>query len=288
MRTIAHISDLHFGTEDPVVAENLVTALGRDRPSLVVISGDLTQRARGAQFAAARDYLCRLPVPQVVVPGNHDVPLYDVTRRFLSPLGRYGRYISEVLNPVFEDEELFVAGLNTARSLTWKNGRISCEQIDTLRGVLARAGERFKIVVTHHPFIPPPVSEGEAAIDLVGRAVEALDVLDHFKVDLLLAGHLHHGYAGDTRTHYPAAKHSIIAAQAGTAISRRRRHEPNAYNWITIADQHLSIEVRVWDGAQFKPKQTTHYTLRGEEWMVVNPEAERTVAAPPAKTPPDA
>lgn len=278
MRTIAHISDLHFGTEDPVVADELVATLQRDRPSLVIASGDLTQRARSAQFAAARDYFARLPSPLLVIPGNHDVPLYDVARRFLSPLGRYHRYISTDVNPVYRDDELFVAGLNTARSLTWKNGRISCEQIDRLRAVLATAGKCFKIVVTHHPFIPPPVSDG-AGIDLVGRAAQALDVLDEFKVDLLLAGHLHHGYAGDTRTHYPAAKHSIIAAQAGTAISRRLRHEPNAYNAITIEHHRLSIDVRVWDGKRFASRQRTDYTLRGEEWVVLNPEAERTVEA---------
>lgn len=280
MRTIAHISDLHFGTEDPAVAEELIATLNAARPSLIVVSGDLTQRARRAQFAAARDYLARLPRPLVVVPGNHDIPLFDIARRFLSPLGRYRRYVSEDLNPVFRDEELFVACLNTARSLTWKNGRISSEQIDHLGEVLAQAEGRFKVVVTHHPFIPPPVSNG--GIDLVGRAVQALAVLDQYKVDLLLAGHLHHGYAGDTRTHYPAARHTIIAAQAGTAISRRIRHEPNAYNAISIADSHLSIEVRLWDGVRFQLKQCTHYTLQGEEWMVLNPETERTVEVPEA------
>ncbi len=281
MRTLAHISDLHFGTEDPAVAGSLLADLGREKPSLIVISGDLTQRARGAQFAAARDYIQRLPQPVAVIPGNHDVPLYDVARRFLRPLGRYRRYISEEPNPVFMDNELLVACLNTARSLTWKNGRISLEQIARLREVLAGAGDRFKVVVTHHPFIPPPVSEG-TGIDLVGRAVEALEVLDEYKVDLLLAGHLHHGYAGDTRTHYPAAKHSIIAAQAGTAISRRLRHEPNAYNWITVDDARISIEVRVWDGTGFRSRQCTHYALRGGEWMARNPETERTVEAPAA------
>lgn len=278
MKTIAHLSDLHFGTEDSVVARELASTLQQEPPSLTVISGDFTQRARRAQFAAARDYLAKLPQPFILVPGNHDVPLYDVARRFISPLGRYRRYISNELNPVYQDEALLVAGLNTARSLTWKNGRISCEQIDRLSEVLVAAGKRFKVVVTHHPFIPPPVSHG-AGIELVGRAVEALEVLDKFKVDLLLAGHLHHGYAGDTRTHYPAARHSIIAAQAGTAISRRLRHEPNAYNAITIDDTRLSIEVRVWDGHRFAPKQCTRYDLRGGEWIVRNPETERTVSA---------
>ena len=118
------------------------------------------------------------------------------------------------------------------------------------------------------------------ASDDTQRMLEALDVLDEFKVDLLLAGHLHHGYAGDTRTHYPAARHSIIAAQAGTAISRRLRHEPNAYNAITIEDHRLRIDVRIWDGQQFASRQRTDYTLRDDEWVVLNPQAERTVPGP--------
>jgi len=263
---LAHISDLHFGTEDPAVAEALVADLTATPPALVVVSGDLTQRARRGQFAAARAYLARLPSPQIVVPGNHDVPLYDVLRRFLSPLGRYRHYVSDDVDPVFENDELFVAALNTARSLTWKNGRISCAQIDHLRRALARAGERLKVVVTHHPFLPPPQS-ADAGIDLVGRAHEALEVLDEFKVDLLLAGHLHHGYAGDIRAHYPSTRHSIIAAQAGTAISRRLRHEPNAYNRIALARPHLAIEVRTWNGAGFVPTTRSGYAWRDGLWV---------------------
>ncbi len=265
MKTIAHISDLHFGTEDPLVAEGLLAQFRAEPPSLIVVSGDLTQRARNKQFAAARDYLAKLPKPWVAVPGNHDVPLYDIVRRFVSPLGRYRRYIGKDLDPTYEDKELFVACLNTARSLTWKNGRISSGQIDALRERLGRAGNRFKIVVTHHPFVPPPHSK-DAGIDLVGRAVEALEVLDHFEVDLLLAGHLHHGYAGETGEYYPASKHSIIVAQAGTAISRRTRHEPNAYNQITIARSDIWIEVRTWDGARFSPTSKFHYKLNGKTW----------------------
>lgn len=270
MRTLAHISDLHFGTEDPAVAAGLVAELGQQPPSLVVISGDLTQRARTNQFLAARDYLARLPQPQLVVPGNHDVPLFDVARRFLSPLGRYRRHIQANLDPTYEDAEMLVVGLNTARSLTWKNGRISRDQIEALRERLAAGRDRFKVVVTHHPFIPPPHS-ADAGIDLVGRAVEALDVLTGHEVDLLLAGHLHHGYAADTREHYPHSPRSIIAAQAGTAISRRIRHEPNAYNRITLGAARLEIEVRAWDGARFAATECTRFTLVGKVW-------ERTTA----------
>lgn len=265
MRTLAHISDLHFGTAVPRVAEGLIRELREKPPSLVVVSGDLTQRARRSQFAAAREFLDQLTSPYLVVPGNHDVPFYDVVRRFASPLGRYRHQIQEDLDPMFEDDELSVIGVNTARSLVWKGGKISPNQIEELRQRLGRAGDRFKVVVTHHPFIPSPLSQS-SGIDLA-RAAEVLAVLEEFEVDLLLAGHLHHGYTGDTRAHFASARRSIISVQAGTAISRRVRHEPNAYNWITLELDSISVEVRAWDGTAFKAGKTSQFELRDAAWV---------------------
>ena len=274
MRTIAHISDLHFGTERPEVAAGLRADLAASPLSLVVISGDLTQRARSGQFAAARDYLATLPTPQLVIPGNHDVPLFDVTRRFLAPLTRYRKLISDELNPVYEDEEMFVAGINTARSFTWKAGRISVEQIAAVEARLKATRARFKVVVTHHPFIPPPIVEARFEhIDLVGRAARAMTMLDAEKVDLLLAGHLHRGYSGDTRTQYPAAHRGIISAQAGTAISHRvRGAEPNGYNRITLDGDRVTVEVRIWRERAFVADRKTTYDRTPAGWAARNPQ----------------
>ncbi len=266
MRTIAHLSDLHFGTEIPAVAEALVRELQARPPSLVVVSGDLTQRARSSQFVAARDYLARLPQPQLVVPGNHDVPLFDVVRRFLAPLARYRRFITANLDPSFVDDELHVTALNTARSFTWKSGRISIAQLDLLRRRLHEAGTRRKIVVTHHPFIPPPNATG---IALVGRAALAIPLLNAGHVDLLLAGHLHCGYAGDIRPHYPSERRAVIAAQAGTAISGRTRDEPNAYNWITLDRDRITIAVRAWNGRSFGAIRESIYESTVDGWTPV-------------------
>jgi len=264
MKTIVHLSDLHFGTEVPRVAEALVADVRAQSPSLVIVSGDLTQRARSGQFRAAGAYLARLPQPQLIVPGNHDVPLYDVVRRFLAPLRRYCRFITSDLDPTYVDSELYVAGLNTARSFTWKNGRISVEQIEALQGRLEHGGLRVKVVVTHHPFLPPP---GDAGIDLVGRAARAITVLDACNVDLLLAGHLHQGYAGDIRTHYPAARRAMIAVQAGTAISHRmRKGEANAYNLLQVERTLISIEVRAWNGNSFAAIRHMTYDRRDDGW----------------------
>jgi len=266
MRTLAHISDLHFGTEDAKIAEGLIEDLLRISPTLVVVSGDLTQRARRCQFLAAQQFLSRLPFPQLTVPGNHDVPLFDVFRRFLSPLHRYCQMIGPDLDPLYQDAEMTVLGLNTARSLTWKNGRISVEQMERIQATFKSVSPpALKILVTHHPFIPPP-GDNEGSVQLVGRAQRSLKILDTCRVDLLLAGHLHHGYTGDVRTHYPATRHAIIAAQAGTAISRRVRQQANAYNLITLNSDRIDIAVRVWKQGAFEESITASYYRKGEEW----------------------
>lgn len=265
MKKIAHISDLHFGTEAKNIAEGLVIDLKTIAPALIAISGDLTQRARGNQFKAAKDYLDRLPKPQIVTPGNHDIPLFDVFRRFFLPLARYKKFITENLNPIYEDEEMAVLAINTARSLTWKNGRISAGQISLMEKKLCSiSNDKFKIIVTHHPFIPPP---GDPGIELVGRSVKALNIIDKCKVDLLLAGHLHHGYSGDIRPYYPARERSVISAQAGTAISKRVRSEKNAYNLITVDKDYIEIAIRVWNGKIFEESVKILYKRIGLEWV---------------------
>ncbi len=267
MKTIAHLSDLHFGTENERVAGALLGELRRLAPSLVVVSGDLTQRARRRQFEAAAAYLESMPFPRLVVPGNHDVPLFDVVRRFATPLRRYRKFITPDLCPYHLDDEMAVLGINTARSLTWKSGRISPQQIRQVRERLGGVPPgRFKILVTHHPFIPPP-GDPESRIDLVGQAALALPVIDECEVDLLLAGHLHHGYTGDIRTYYPATTRSVIVAQAGTAISQRIRSEPNAFNFITLDRDRIEVSVRVWQATGvFTETTRTTYRCVEAEW----------------------
>jgi 3',5'-cyclic AMP phosphodiesterase CpdA len=270
MRTIAHISDLHFGRVDPPIADALAADLNEMNPSVLIVSGDFTQRARARQFKQAADFLGRLPRPQLVVPGNHDIPLYDVIRRFFFPLYNYRKYISKDLRPVYQDEELLIVGINTARSFTfrlngfWKDGRISEEQ---LLDIKLRACDLppsvFKIVVTHHPFIPPP---GERIHGIVHGAKRALDQMEQCDVDLCLAGHLHVGYSGDVRTHHEAVRRSILSVQAGTATSTRRRHEPNAYNRITLDGDQLTIQVRAWQGNAFADAARTTFSRIDSIW----------------------
>ena len=123
------MSDLHFGRVDATLIDPLIKVVASIKPDLVVVSGDLTQRARSVEFKAARNFLDELPSPQIVVPGNHDVPLYNMAERMLRPLSKFRRYITSDLEPAYVDEEISVMGINTARSMVIKNGRINQEQI---------------------------------------------------------------------------------------------------------------------------------------------------------------
>ncbi|MGB8958485.1 MAG: metallophosphoesterase [Candidatus Aminicenantales bacterium] len=266
MRMIAHISDLHFGMEDERIADRLLEDLNGIDPSVVVISGDRTQRARKKQFEAAGAFIRKIMAPSLVVPGNHDIPLYDVIRRTFTPLRRYRRYITADLNPVFEDDELIVLGANTARAATFKNGRISAAQIKMLADRLCSAGGHlFKVLVTHHPFLPPL---DDPYATLVGRGGLAAEALGPCGIDLLLAGHYHRGYMGDLQSHDITVKRSIIVAQAGTAISKRTRGERNSYDRISIDPPDICFDRYAWAGRGFVKTTTIRYKKVGGAWQL--------------------
>jgi 3',5'-cyclic AMP phosphodiesterase CpdA len=253
MRTLVHLSDLHFGRVDEALLGPLAAAIGAAAPDLVAISGDLTQRAREAQFRAAAAFLRTLPGPQIVVPGNHDVPLYDVLRRFLAPLARFRRHIDAEEFPAFVDEEIAVVGLNTARSLTFNGGRINREQVAEVAERLKGLPEAVtRIVVTHHPFDLP--AEGDES-DLVGRATMAMEAFAGCGVDVFLSGHLHHSHVRDTAQRYRIDGYAALVIQAGTATSTRGRGEANAFNVLRIGRDTLALETWQWqpDACVFAP-----------------------------------
>jgi 3',5'-cyclic AMP phosphodiesterase CpdA len=248
VRTIAHISDIHFGRECPDVAEALVADVMDRRPDLVIVSGDLTQRARVGQFQAAAAFLKRLPLPQIVLAGNHDVPLFNVLRRLFSPLGRFRQIVTQDTMPVYQDDELLVVGINTASrgSLRWngfwKDGAVAPADVDKAAVMLAGVPrEVVKIVVTHHPFAP---ADTRHAGDVVRNGKWALEKLATLGVDLLLGGHLHRAY-------HAHMEHGAISLQAGTAISTRQRGEPNSYNWLIVHQDRIELDVCVYDGKGF-------------------------------------
>ena len=269
MRTIAHLSDLHFGRNDPALIEPLITTINELNPALIAISGDLTQRARSDQFKDARAFLDALPQPKIVVPGNHDIPLYNVYHRFLHPLDKYRRYITEDLLPAYTDEEMIVIGVSTARSLVIKGGRINQTQLASVKDQFcALPDEIVKILVTHHPFDLP---SGHDDSDLVGRAEMAMAGLAECGADVLLAGHLHLSHTGSTAQRYQIQGHSALVIQAGTAISTRGRGEANSFNLVRLDHPNITVERLSWDAAarSFKIVSEENFRHSAEGWVRV-------------------
>jgi 3',5'-cyclic AMP phosphodiesterase CpdA len=265
-----HLSDLHFGAHDPRLVEAIEVSADELKPDLIVVSGDFTQRARTEEFKEACRFLQRLRDKghEVLgVPGNHDVPLYDVLRRFLSPLARYRRFIDDSLCPFIELPGVAVLGINTARSLTFKDGRISESQVEFIREAFARADPRaVRVLVTHHPLFAIPVGEGvEQAI---GRQELALDAIEQAGVDLLLAGHAHHAsshHASDLVTRAGGA----LVIQAGTATSTRVREQSQSFNVIDIDDGCITLTLECWSGSGFRPADAQRFERQEERWRIL-------------------
>lgn len=247
MLTLLHISDLHFGPlYHPEIGESLQTIAATLDPDIIVASGDFTQRAREEQFRDARAYLDRLPpVPLVVTPGNHDVPLYRIRERLFSPHRLYKRYISEELDTVTEVPGAIIVALNsTAPHSAITNGRVHARQLEFARRAFAGTPpEVQRILVAHHHFAPPPDFEGG---DAMPKAKRALDAFTAMRVDVILGGHLHRAYIGSSLDVYSGAdrEHGITIVQSGTTTSRRgraREREKNSFNVLRLDGRLIRV-----------------------------------------------
>jgi len=271
MARIAHLSDIHFGAHDEKIVAATEAWLQQRQPDLVIISGDFTQRARVEQFRAASAYLDRLRAAGfrvLSVPGNHDVPLYDVVRRFTAPLDRYKKYIDRDLCPWFENDEVAVLGLNTARSLTIKDGRINHDQIAIMHERFAAVPKhKTRILVTHHPLFAMPIGEGGELSEAVGRHDDAIKAACEAGVHIALAGHFHRTYAESARKMVENAG-SALVMQAGTATSTRLRNaELQSFNWIHARhNNEIELQVIAWDGTGFRRGNHVRYDYDGTNW----------------------
>jgi 3',5'-cyclic AMP phosphodiesterase CpdA len=272
MRTIVHLSDIHFGRLDRRTIEPLLTAIRGVMPDLVAISGDLTQRARRTQFAEARAFLDRLSFPLLVVPGNHDVPLYNLPARFLDPFGGYRRYITHDLEPVHDAGEVIAVGMNSARSLPFHGGgRLNEAQVAGAAARLRAADrEAIKIVVTHHPFDLPA---GHRRGDLIGRSDMAMQQLAAAGADVFLAGHLHVSHVGHSAERYRIAGHSALVVQAGT-LSTRERGEMNTFNVLRLERSRITVERHSWHepAFAFQPSWTGTFHHGPDGWRSIREE----------------
>jgi 3',5'-cyclic AMP phosphodiesterase CpdA len=247
MLTILHLSDLHFGPPfHPEVGEALLRMAEEIEPDVTVVSGDFTQRAKEEQFREAREYLDRFPpAPMVVTPGNHDVPLYRVKERMLDPFRHYRRYIAEELDSVTRVEGAVIVSLNsTAPRMAITNGRVHARQLRYAAEAFEDTPpETLRIIVSHHHFAPPPDFEGAKPMP---KAKRALDAFTAMRVDLILGGHLHRAYIGNSLDVYSGRdrEHGIVITQSGTSTSRRgraREREKNSFNVVRVDQRTIRV-----------------------------------------------
>lgn len=246
MSTILHISDTHFGTEIEKSVSALIELHQQLNPELVILSGDITQRAHRSQFLAAQQFMERLnPTHALVLPGNHDIPLFNLYRRLTGPYANYCERFGDDLEPEFESDDLLVIGVNTTRVKNVQAGEISGEQIAAVEKRLLSAHPRqLRCVVTHQPIHIVATSDQK---NLLTNAEEAVRRWAAAGVDLIFGGHVHLPFVRSVNERYPGIGRPVWAVQAGTATSHRVRGSvPNSVN-VVCYDSARSCVVQQWD-----------------------------------------
>ena len=273
MATLLHLSDLHFGKPfRPNVAEAVLAHSRELQPDVVVVSGDFTQRARAQQFQQAAEFLKQLNSPVVVTPGNHDVPFYRFWERLLNPYRNYRRYISEDLNSVTEVAGMIIVALNSSRRFTLTNGRIRRSQLEFASRAFEAADDPLtRIVVTHHHLAPPPGFERTNVMPYARRALKTFTALG---VDLILAGHMHSAYIGNSLDFFPGEleRRGIAIVQCGTTTSRRGRGREtlrNTFNIIRVEGDVIRVAHNVWiaDLGRFMPISEHFFPSAGKQYF---------------------
>ncbi len=257
MRTLVHITDIHFGKLTAGAMETMEARIAEINPDICTVGGDFTMRSRPREWMDARALIERLPGVVLAVPGNHDLPYVNLWERFRHPYRRFKRYIHENPDPSYMDDEIAVMGINTARPwvphYTWKEGAISDAQAAAAGRFFRQAGaNRFKIVFAHHPFLPPP---DQPRTYLVRNAPAALSVFEDAGVDMILGGHLHLAYSGDIASFHTHIRRPMRCIQGPTVTSSRLRdREPNGFFHLCIEAGRAETTTWQWTGSGFEPR----------------------------------
>ena len=263
---IVQISDLHFGRARAELMGPLTAAIRAAAPDLVAMAGDFVQRARAEQFSAARDFMDCLGLPWMGVPGNHDLPLYNLCARVVSPYGPYRRWIGRDREPRVESADAVVLGVDSTDPWRWQRGRIRARQIarvcDTIR---AEAGRRTVVVVAHHPFHHRPEIEKK----LMVAAPRALDEWSACGPHVILSGHLHSWLVEPFVTR--RGDRQTLQVHAGTGLSSRLRGEPNDFAILDIngCDVRVTRMAAALSQAEFRRMGRDCFERSDEGWSLV-------------------
>ncbi len=247
MTVLLQVSDAHFGRERTAVVEALVQLTASLSPDIVVLSGDITQRALRSEFARAAAFAESLRSKALmVIPGNHDVPLFNVVGRLLDPYGGMRRAFGRSLDQKVSAPDCLVLGVNTTRRYRHAQGEISRAQRTHVASELRAASpEQLRVVVTHHPVFVPRVSEQKDRVHGADAAVRSWAAAG---ADIVLSGHIHLPFVVALHEELESLAKPLWAVGAGTAVSRRTRYDAgNAVNVLRTSAEHpRSCMVEIW------------------------------------------
>lgn len=234
-----HVSDLHFGREDKSALSWFAATVRNERPDAVIVTGDLTMRARSHEFQAAEAWLAALGVPVTIEPGNHDLPYFNPFARLLHPYRRVRRVERAIERPLDVPGVWLVPLETTARMqwrLNWSRGRVAEGRLErAVRKLRERRPGDVAIVACHHPLI-------DAGTESEGRTrggPEALLALAEAGADAVLSGHVHDPFD----LTWDGNDHPVRLIGAGT-LSERVRESAPSFNEVRVSDGAIAVEVR--------------------------------------------
>ena len=239
MTSLFHVSDIHFGAEDKAALAWFAAAVEETQPDAIVLTGDLTFRARRREFAAASDWLRGLARPLVIGPGNHDLPYFDLFERFAAPYRRYQALADVAVKPL-ELPGVTIVALDTTAHFQWRfnwaEGRVTAKRLNQAVAQTASAPAGHTVLIAcHHPLTG--AVPGHEAGTRNGEA--ALAALTKAGADAFLSGHVHTPFEL-TRT---IGERQVRLIGAGTLSERLRGHPPS-FNIVRIEDEGVQVSLQ--------------------------------------------
>jgi 3',5'-cyclic AMP phosphodiesterase CpdA len=262
VKKIIHISDVHFGAENKKIVNSLIADINSIEPDVIVLSGDLTQRAKTGEYKKAVAFLQKLNYPTVVIPGNHDIPLYNIWDRVISPFKKFETYFNN-RDRYYSDDLIEVIGLNSVRNLRWKSGKLSSEDLDQAANELKESGKkRVRVLVIHHNLFH--ISSRKDAVKLFKTQLIHRWLMQN-SIDLILFGHDHKSMVQPILFDEDNI-FDFILVQAGTAVSTRTRGYLNSFNLIEISDEGCEIKIKEYKNKTFETVTTHQFAKVSGGW----------------------
>lgn len=253
---IIQISDLHFGMHNPAIIEPFLEDVALLKPDIIIISGDLTQRARSQQFLQLLEFLRRLPVPQLIVPGNHDIPLYNPFARFINPFKRYTKYISPQLEVSFSNHEVNILGVNSVTPYRLKDGSLNHKTLELIKNYFSASTQQLNILFFHHN-----LKYFSGMHHPLNNAEEFIQYLKECPIHLVCTGHLH--YANLQVINKNQGQRCVLV-HAGSTFCHRTANGKNSFYFINTDQLRCSIERRVFINNSFSSQQIDTYDFTAD------------------------